>query len=252
VDLGRKGTFVLVFGHRGAAGEAPENTLTGFAHAVRIGVRAFELDVRLSADGELVLSHDESLLRTVGVDGNVRDFSVDQLRALDARLLHPAWPDPAPIPTLAEVFSAFPNQDAYQIEIKSTVPTDLPTICARLAALVDEHGLEDRVMISSFEPAALKTMAEIAPELPRTLIGSFDSPAWIDQALALDCQGVCISHQSGTDEVVDLAHEHGFVITGWPANTPDEIAQLLAWDVAHITSDYPKRALNFLSILHDI
>ena len=51
---------MILFGHRGAAGEAPENTLTGFAHAVRVGVRAFELDVHLTLDGELVVIHDNS------------------------------------------------------------------------------------------------------------------------------------------------------------------------------------------------
>ncbi len=242
---------MLIFGHRGAAGEAPENTLTGFAHAVRVGVRAFELDVRLSADHQLVVLHDESPARVGGVGQRVRELTVKQLQEIDTRLLHPAWPEPAPIPTLRAVLTNFPDLDAYQIEIKCAPPQDLPIISMELAALISEFGLQARVQISSFEPDALEAMSQIAPELPRALIGKFDSPQWIDKALALGCDGVCIPHTTGTDEVVDLAHEHGFAITGWPGNGPAAIAHLIDWDVDHITSDYPKEALAFLSVLHD-
>jgi glycerophosphoryl diester phosphodiesterase len=240
------GFDVLLFGHRGAAGEAPENTLTGFAHAVRAGVRAFELDVRLTADGELVVLHDDSPLRTTGVAGAVENFHSAELAALDARLPHPTWPEAAPIPTLHQVLTAFPNMDAYQIEIKRAAPEKLPTICRRLVETIHATGVTPRVEISSFDAAALATMREIAPDLPRAYIGTYDSPSWIEQALQLGCSGACIPHKSTTPEVVQLAHQHHLAITGWPGNQEEELALLLAWPVAAITTDFPTRALAFL------
>jgi glycerophosphoryl diester phosphodiesterase len=238
---------VLVFGHRGAAGEAPENTLTGFAHAVSVGVRAFELDVRLSADQQLVVLHDESLARTAGIDQPVGALTVEQLHQLDARLPHPTWPEPAPIPTLREVFTQFPDLDAYQVEIKRAPVPDLWIIANALVPLIREFSLQERVQISSFAPEALEIMRQIEPSFARALIGKFDGPDWIDKALELGCGGVCIPHTTGTDEVVELAHKHALAITGWPGNGPDHLTKLLAWDVNHITTDYPKDTLAFLA-----
>ena len=173
-----------LFGHRGAAGEAPENTLTGFAHAVRVGVRAFELDVHLTLDGELVVIHDNSPLRTTGMAGSVEEFRTAELTALDARQPHPDWPEAAPIPTLYQVLTAFPDMDAYQIEIKRAAPEKLPAICRRLVEVIHETCVTERVEISSFDPAALAAMREVAPDLRRAYIGAYDSPAWIEYRIA--------------------------------------------------------------------
>ena len=237
---------MILFGHRGAAGEAPENTLTGFAHAVRVGVRAFELDVHLTLDGELVVIHDNSPLRTTGMAGSVEEFRTAELTALDARQPHPDWPEAAPIPTLYQVLTAFPDMDAYQIEIKRAAPEKLPAICRRLVEVIHETGVTERVEISSFDPAALAAMREVAPELRRAYIGAYDSPAWIEQALALGCSGACIPHRSTTPEVVQLAHQHHLAITGWPGNREEELALLSTWNPSAITTDYPTRALAFL------
>src|SRR5439155_21621382 len=76
---------MLLFGHRGARGEAPENTLAGFAHARRAGVAAFELDVRPTADGRLAVIHDATVDRTTNATGAVSDFTAADLARLDAR-----------------------------------------------------------------------------------------------------------------------------------------------------------------------
>lgn len=238
---------MLLFGHRGAAGEAPENTLAGFAYARRVGVRAVELDVRLAADGELVVLHDESPLRTTGVPGVTGDFTSAQLAALDARGVHTTWPEPAGIPTLAQVLAAHPDLDAYQIEIKRAAPAVLPVICRKLADLLVAYGVKARVVVSSFEPDALVAMAAVAPGQPLALIGAYDSPAWVDRAMALGCVGACIPLKSGTQAVVDAAHAAGLEVTGWLGNSEDDLARLVAWGVESITSDFPSRALAYLA-----
>lgn len=238
---------MVLFGHRGAAGEAPENTLAGFAYARRVGVRAFELDIRLSADSELVVLHDESPLRTTGVPGVVGDFTAAQLAALDARGIHTGWPEPAGIPTLAQVLAAHPDLDAYQIEIKRAAPVALPLICRKLAALLAEMGVKERVVVSSFEPEALAAMAAVDPHQPLAYIGAYDSPAWVERAVALGCVGACIPLKSGTQAVVDAAHAAGLQVTGWLGNSEDDLARLLDWGVESITTDFPSRALAYLA-----
>ena len=84
-------------GHRGARGEAPENTLASFQVAVEAGVTEMELDVRLSSDGQLIVLHDSDVTRTTGVRGNVRQYT-QQLGVMDARRNTPGWHSPTGIP----------------------------------------------------------------------------------------------------------------------------------------------------------
>ena len=87
-------------GHRGARGEAPENTLASFQVAVEAGVTEMELDVRLSSDGQLIVLHDSDVTRTTGVRGNVRQYTRAQLGVMDARRNTPGWHSPTGIPSL--------------------------------------------------------------------------------------------------------------------------------------------------------
>ena len=99
---------MIVFGHRGARGEAPENTLSGFGFALGLGVDGLELDVRLSADGQLVVIHDETVDRTTDAAGPVAAFRADQLARLDARGSCPEWPQRVGVPTLEQVLRQTP------------------------------------------------------------------------------------------------------------------------------------------------
>ena len=81
-----------IYGHRGAAGEAPENTLAGFLHAIEYGTQYVELDVQLSADGHLVVIHDSRVDRTTGIAGRVDQFTATELSKMDARQDCPPWP----------------------------------------------------------------------------------------------------------------------------------------------------------------
>ena len=109
----------LIFGHRGASGHAPENTLEAFRLAMDMGADGFELDVHLSQDGQLVVIHDESVDRTTDGTGFVRDLTLSQLKALDASNHMPAYSG-AQIPTLAEVFQLIRNtHHIVNVEIKT-------------------------------------------------------------------------------------------------------------------------------------
>jgi len=237
----------ILYGHRGAKGEAPENTLTGFTYAQRIGVTAFELDVHLSADGELMVIHDPTVDRTTNGHGPVSGFTAAELAALDARAVFPAWPEPAGVPRLVDVLDAFGATQSFQIEIKTAPPDVLEIVARKLIDLIGRYGIDERVEVASFDPAVLEIVRRIAPELPRAYIGRYDTPAFLANALSLGCAGACIPHKTSTRATVDEAHAAGLHVTGWLGDTERELRLLLDWGVESITSDYPSVALTYLA-----
>ena len=152
-----------LYGHRGARGEAPENTVPGFAYAQRIGVTAFELDVHLSSDQELVVIHDPDVDRTTNGHGPVSAFTASELAALDARAAFPAWPEPSGVPRLVDVLDAFAGTQTFQIEIKTNTADVLEVVAQKLVDLIGRYAIGDRTEVSSFDPAALAIMRRIAP-----------------------------------------------------------------------------------------
>ena len=102
---------MIVYGHRGARGEAPENTIAGARHAVERGCQHIEIDLRLAADEVLVVVHDSTLRRTAGVGGKVGNLTSRELAKLDNRAEGPPWPNKrgTGVPTLTALFAALPE-----------------------------------------------------------------------------------------------------------------------------------------------
>ncbi|CAA9256349.1 MAG: Glycerophosphoryl diester phosphodiesterase [uncultured Chloroflexi bacterium] len=237
---------MLLFGHRGARGEAPENTLAGFRHARGVGVAAFELDVRLTADDKLAVIHDATVDRTTNESGPVSDFTAAQLAELDARANHPEWPERVGVPLLSEVLDGFADQVRFAIEIKTDAPERLELVCAAVVAHIERYAVAETVAVTSFDPVALEIMRRIAPALPRAFIGAFDTPAFLETALRLECRQADVQLSRGSAEVVRQAQSHGLRVVGWQGNTTENLAALIEWGVDGITSDYPTQALAYL------
>lgn len=240
--------MVAVYGHRGAKGEAPENTLAGFEYALELGLSALELDVRLSADEELVVIHDDTVQRTTNGIGRVCDLTVEQLRRLDARGPHASWPEPVGVPTLAEVMEAFraAQRIVLQIEVKRDAPERVERVCAGVARSVHEHDFGERAVVASFVPAALEIMRSLAPSLPRAFITMEDPAGSIDTALRLGCSDVDIQRPLLSPEIVREAHARGLGVMGWQGNTVADLEHLVACGVDKLTTDHPSVALPFL------
>ncbi len=179
-----------VIGHRGAASLCPENTLASFRVARDTGACMIELDVQQSADGELVVFHDETLERLCSESVALATLPWCELASKQVG----EWQGIAlGMPRLDEVFSTFQRSLLYNIELKTNV-VRYEGIEARLAALVRAHGLGERIVVSSFQPDSLREMREHAPDLARGLLidlehgvraGSVD--ALVKQAQALEC-----------------------------------------------------------------
>lgn len=234
--------FQLI-GHRGARGEAPENTISGFLHARSLGLQAIEIDVHLTRDHQLVVIHDDTVDRTTNASGKVSDFTANELAALDARSECTEWPEIVGIPTLEEaldVLTAFPM---IQIEIKKDTNERLEAVVAAVIEAIRARGIQDRVVLSSFEPYALEVVARLAPEQSRAYIGAWDSPDYLETALRLGCSQADVSLTTSSADMVTQAHANGLRVVGFQCNSPEALERALAWEIDAATSDYPTSIL---------
>ena len=234
---------MLLFGHRGARGEAPENTLAGFAYAQKLGLTAFELDVRLTADARLAVIHDATVDRTTGKTGPVVEYTAAELARLDARRSCPDWPAPVGVPLLGDVLAAYAGAMVFAIEIKRDESERLERVGTLVVNAIERFRLHGRVTITSFEPEALEIVRRLAPDVPRAYIGAYDTPAFLETAVRLECAQADIPLKTGSAEVVREAKSRGLRVVGWQGNTPEDLTALIGWDVDGITSDYPSLAL---------
>jgi glycerophosphoryl diester phosphodiesterase len=174
------GASMLVIGHRGASGYAPEHTFASYDLALSLGVDYIEQDLQLTMDGVLVVLHDDTLDRTTGgrCTGRVIDHTLEQVRACDVgswfNAAHPARARDAyagvRIPTLDEVFERYAGRASFYIETKK--PDEAPGMEAALLTLLDEYELrqaaahEWRVIIQSFSERSLRMIHDMDATLP--------------------------------------------------------------------------------------
>ncbi len=154
---------VNIWAHRGASTKAPENTLPAFREAIRAGADGLELDVHLTADGEVAVTHDPVIDRVSDGKGRVDSCTLAQLREFDFSRVMPGYPDRTRIPTLREVYELVaPTAMHVNVEIKNE-EMRYAGIEEKLTALARECGMEDRVLYSSFNHYTLVRMKAVNP-----------------------------------------------------------------------------------------
>lgn len=152
---------IWAIAHRGASDKAPENTLVAFERALEQGADALECDVHLSADGEVIVIHDETVDRTTDGHGPVAEMTVAELQRLDAG----SWKDRRfagqRIPTLSEVSELARGRAQLFIELKGASP-ELP---ARVVQVLRESGVAEQAWLFTDERAVLEALRNLAPEM---------------------------------------------------------------------------------------
>ncbi len=158
----------LVVAHRGGSALWPENTLRAFQAATTLGVDVLEMDIHSTADDVLVVCHDASLDRTTNGAGAIREQTHSKVRALDAGYhwtndggaSYPFRGKGFRVPTLEEVFQRFPHM-RLNVEIKQTSPA----LAAPLCQMIRAYGMEERVLVASFEPSTMRDFRSKCPEV---------------------------------------------------------------------------------------
>ena len=230
---------MLIIGHRGAAGLAPENTLAGFARAVELGVDGVELDAHV-AGSEVVVIHDERVDRTTNGAGLVRELTFAQLRELDAG-------NGQTIPTLAEVLDLVPNNMMVNIELKGAGTAEpVAAIVGDLAVGLEATDLP-ALLVSSFDHGELRRFHEIQPNVRCAPLADRWGHCLESTARALDAWSVNLSLRVATEAHVKAVRSWGRRCLVFTVNEPDTAQALSAMGVTGVFTDYPDRVVGHQS-----
>ena len=227
------------FAHRGAGRLAPENTLAAFREGARHGWRAFECDVKLSADGVPFLLHDATLDRTTSARGAAAALAWSELSRLDAGSWHGRGFAGEPPASLAAI-AAFVRGNGFALNVEVT-PT--PGRERETGEVVAEHavrlwhGAAVPPLLSSFQPAALEGARARAPQLPRALLLDALHDGWLEQARALGCVAVVAMYALLDATVVARVHGAGMRALAYTVNDPSVAAWLTDNGVDALISD---------------
>lgn len=234
----------LVFGHRGFSSRAPENTLASFAAALEHRVPGVEFDVHRCASGELVVIHDSELTRLSGVPGTVEAMTLDELKSRDVGVWFSELFRGERVPLLEEVFELLSDRVYYDIEIKHDRRND-PGIAEAVVSLVRARGLTERVCLSSFNPYAIRSLKDLAPEIPSAIIysNSRELPwilrrgfgRFIGRAAILKPSRKLVTRGSMILDSTIAGHP----VIPWTVNTEAEAVRLLSLGVDGLISDDP-------------
>jgi glycerophosphoryl diester phosphodiesterase len=231
--------YPLWIAHRGAGKLAPENTLAAFRLGASYGYRAFECDVKLSADGVPFLLHDATLSRTTTGEGDAGERPWSELSRLDAGAWHSRRYAGEPPPTL-EAIAAFCRANGYalDIEIKPSPGREAETgaavaeAAARLWA-----GAPVLPLLTSFKAEALEAARRAVPALSRALLFDALTPDWFDLARALDCTAIVSAYASMEATVAARLHAAGMRALVYTVNDPAEAARLRGLGIDGIVTD---------------
>lgn len=245
----------LVFGHRGAAGLAPENTLPSYALAMALGADVLEFDVHGTADGEIVVIHDPTLERTTSGEGEVRQHTLRQLRQLDAGYQFTRGGADFPfrgqgvrIPTLAEVIEAFPGVPC-NVEIKQ----EHPGIVEEALSIIRRCGATERLLLAAEHDSIMATIRAATSEIPTSFavgevvdfMGRVQSGQWEGYqpaGCALQIPPAFNDITLVSAETVSIAHRYGIEMHVWTINDREDAAELLSKGIDGIMSDLPGMA----------
>jgi glycerophosphoryl diester phosphodiesterase len=240
---------VIIIGHRGASGYAPEHTFASWDLAIQFGVDYIEQDLQMTSDGVLVVMHDPTLERTTSGSGPVIERTLAEVQQLDAGSWFDAKFASERVRSLREVFERYGKTANYYIETKN--PEEAPGMEEKLLELIDEFGLRDgaverwQVLIQSFSTESLRKIQRMDADLPLIqLISKELSSAQIQPRLieiADYAVGIGPARTSVDAALVDAAHENRLHVHPYTVNEEAEMKRLIEVGVDGMFSDFPDR-----------
>ena len=250
----------LVIAHQGGDGLWPGNTMFAFQNAADLGVDVLEMDLHITSDGVLVLMHDETVDRTTDGTGEIEAMTLDELKQLDAGYdwssddgaSFPFRGQGITVPTLEEVFTAFPEY-RMTIEIKKTNAAMTKPFCETIRA----YNMEDKILVASFHDERLKEFRTECPEvatssaknettvfvlLTKAFLGGFYSPKFYSLQVPEESGGITVM----TEAFVRAAHARNLAVEPWTINDEETMRKFIEWGVDGLITDRPDIMLNVL------
>lgn len=224
---------MLKIGHRGAKGYEPENTLIGFKKALALGVDQIELDIHLSADGEIMVIHDETIDGTTNGSGCVNSLTCTELQQFRIR-------EQQHIPTLIEVLNLIDRKCSVNIEIKSTNLADkLVTVLERF--IIEKEWKYSQFIVSSFEWDTLEKVRSLNPKISISVLTETNIEDALAFAKKIKAQAINPDFQLLSKDNVSAMQQAGFQVFPWTVNEKEDIKRIQSYKVDGIISDFPDR-----------
>jgi len=226
--------------HRGFSSQYPENTILAFQKALELGVNWLELDLQVTSDGHLIVLHDLTVDRRSDGSGAASEFTLDEIKSLDAGSWMSGEFTGQRIPTFQEIFDELDPSTFLVVELKFE-GTDA---IEKVIQSINENNASERVVISTFDLAKLPIVKQLAPELPMTAllksVGRTPSEmVTLAQDLGVDTLGP--SSSDITEETIKVAHEAGLLVRahGLGEDQGEEMNRIIDLGVDGMTTNYP-------------
>lgn len=233
-----------IWGHRGASGYAPENTLEAFKLAAEMGADGVELDVQMTKDGEIVVVHDERIDRVSDGRGNVADYTLQELKQFNFNKTHPEYAPVCRIPTLKEVLECLKDTGLFvNIELKTGIYF-YEGIEKKVTELVKEMGYENRVLYSSFNHRSVLKVREYQPDARLAFLYSHELAntaqyAKINGVHAVNPSVTCTLYE---DEIRECLRNN-IGINVWTVNSEADMKRLISMGVDAMITNYPDKGV---------
>jgi len=238
-----------LFAHRGASHYSPENTLVAFEIAIKQQADAIELDVKVTADGHVVVLHDQTVDRTTNGTGNVADMELAQIKELDAGIHFEIQFAGEKVPTLREVLIQCAKRIPINIELTNyaSLFDNLPD---KVATIVRECSMEDFTLFSSFNPIALLKIKRVLPKVPIALLclpgknGAIPRSRMINR---FSHEAIHPEYTDVTQGLIRAAHKHNKRVHTYTVNQVSDIQNMFNNGVDGIFTDDPILARQVLN-----
>jgi glycerophosphoryl diester phosphodiesterase len=247
---------ILNVAHRGASGYAPEHTIISYQMGQKLHGDYIEIDLQMTKDGKLIAMHDEKLDRTTNGAGLVKDYTLSEIKELDAgSWFNEKYPQYAKsayagvkVPTLEEVFQEFGKKENYYIETKS--PDVYPGMEKELLRLLDEYEINKKtLLVQSFSSQSLLKMKDLDPSVKLVQLLSYKTNAVITdaevEAIKEYAIGVGPNHTFLNKEYVQKVTSRGLEIHPYTVNDKETMKKLIDWGVTGMFTNFP-------DLLHEI
>lgn len=241
-----------ILAHRGASGYAPENTLYAFKKAISMNSDGIELDVHLTKDEKIVVIHDEKLNRTTNGSGLIKDFSLSELKKLDAG----SWYNPKykneKIPTLEEVFNLVKDKNIIiNIELKNGI-IEYTGLEEKVLELIHKYKIEENIIISSFNHYSLLKVKSLNSKIKTGIlyVASLINP-WI-YAKNISAYSLNPYFYSVDKNLVINCKKNNINVIPYTVNDEEYIYKLIKSNIYSIITNYPDKAISIRNNLLNI
>ena len=238
-----------IIGHRGARGEAPENTLGGFQYIHDLGIRAVEFDVRQLKDHELIIMHDDNMLRTTGIDQALYPLNSTQLDSYNQAHIWLDW-DKQSTPTLRQALQIMQDFEHLEVEVKAVqTQAEAERLTQHLTQQL--RGFERTAVITSFDLKILQALQDQHSTFKRGLLIEDDiQHLAIEQALKYDCCQIGWMNQLATDDLLKATQQANLAISVWTVNDIERAKHFRDCGIDGLITDFPKMMLQHLADAH--